>query len=117
YMADVISALVIAAGVAAAFFGALRLLDRNTVHPVGSVPVGDILRRCEQELLDSSMWPINWPHDAPADGEMSVPAARQAMRTHLTCDLYSCARKRIAYRALADAGVLIPDSRGERFIR
>lgn len=80
-----------------------------------SVPAGDILRNSEEAAMDPDLWPIGWPHDGPTS-TLSVVAARQVMRGHLTCDIATCPRKRAAYRTLAEAGVLAPDTRAEKHL-
>ncbi|MEV5649015.1 hypothetical protein AB0L57_12260 [Nocardia sp. NPDC052254] len=60
-------------------------------------------------MVDGSVWPIGWPHEAP-DSVMSVPEAHVAMQRHRGCRREECPRKRAAYLTLVDAGRLRPDS-------
>lgn len=62
-------------------------------------------------------WPIGWPHEAPENPKSPVPLAHAIMQSHLDCHLDSCARKRWAYRTLAEEGVLTPDLRAEKYLQ
>jgi len=59
--------------------------------------------------MDATMWPTNWPHEAP-DGPLSVAESHQTMQRHLTCLREDCPRKSAAYMVLVAAGRMVPDS-------
>ncbi|WP_216912841.1 hypothetical protein [Nocardia noduli] len=48
-------------------------------------------------------------HDEPAE-PLTLDLAHTAMRVHRDCTLDTCRRKAAAYRALVQAGRLVPDS-------
>lgn len=70
----------------------------------------------EDELLDRTVLPPNWPHERP-EVPFTPDEAHHVMQRHASCTLEVCARKRAAYRALAEAGELVPDARAERHLR
>ncbi|RDI53896.1 hypothetical protein [Nocardia mexicana] len=63
----------------------------------------------EEPAMDTSVWPVGWPHEAP-DRPMSVSDARHSMQRHRDCYREDCPRKRAAYQTLVDAGHIKPDS-------
>lgn len=69
----------------------------------------------DDALLDRTVLPHGWPHEAP-DQPFSVELAHQAMQRHAACTIERCARKRAAYRALIDARHITPDERAARFL-
>ncbi len=60
-------------------------------------------------MVDGSVWPVGWPHEAP-DHPMSVAEAHSVMQRHRGCRRAECPRKRVAYLTLVEAGRLRPDS-------
>lgn len=67
----------------------------------------------EDELLNRSVLPLAWPHEAP-DRAFSVEGAHYAMQRHAGCPLDTCARKRAARAVLVEAGHFVPDPRNSR---
>ncbi|WP_040781907.1 hypothetical protein [Nocardia pneumoniae] len=67
----------------------------------------------DDELLDRSVLPHGWPHEAP-DRPLSIEGAHQAMQRHASCPLDTCARKRAAHKVLVEAGRIVPDPRNSR---
>ncbi|WP_228822319.1 hypothetical protein [Nocardia farcinica] len=67
----------------------------------------------EDALLDRTMLPHAWPHEAP-DRPFTVDAAHYAMQRHASCPIETCARKRAAHRVLVEAGHVVPDPRSTR---
>lgn len=71
--------------------------------------VAEIRDRVEQEdaLMDRTIWPVGYPHEAPAQ-PMGVIEAQLTMQRHRTCQLGVCPRKTVAWNVLVEAGVIIP---------
>ncbi|MFD3748306.1 hypothetical protein [Nocardia sp. NPDC058633] len=67
----------------------------------------------EDELLNRSVYPLNWPHEAP-DREFSTDEAHRAMQRHAGCPVNACARKRAAQKVLVEAGHVVPDPRNSK---
>lgn len=67
----------------------------------------------EDELLNRTVYPLNWPHDAP-DRSFSVEGAHYAWQRHASCPVDSCARLRAALEVLDEAGVVVRDPRNSR---
>ncbi|MCP2319597.1 hypothetical protein APR12_004966 [Nocardia amikacinitolerans] len=63
----------------------------------------------ENALMDTDVWPVGFPHDAP-DHRMSQLEAQMTMQRHRTCLVNECPRKTAAWRVLVDAGRITPDS-------
>ncbi|MBH0780942.1 hypothetical protein [Nocardia bovistercoris] len=53
-------------------------------------------------------------HDSPAS-PFTVPQAHDVMQSHRGCDADGCPRKAAAFRALVDAGRIVPDARAEGY--
>ncbi|WP_433523572.1 hypothetical protein ACQPZ2_43090 [Nocardia pseudovaccinii] len=67
----------------------------------------------DDELLDRSVLPLGWPHEAP-ERPFSIDQAHHAMQRHASCPLDSCARKRTAHKVLVEAGHIVPDPRNSK---
>ncbi|MEV6323527.1 hypothetical protein AB0M45_20370 [Nocardia sp. NPDC051787] len=67
----------------------------------------------EDALLDRSVYPTAWPHEAP-DQPLTPEAAHYAMQRHASCPIDTCARKRAAHNALIEAGHIVPDPRNSK---
>ncbi|WP_249644279.1 hypothetical protein [Nocardia sputi] len=67
----------------------------------------------DDALLDRSVLPHGWPHEAP-DRPLSIEGAHQAMQRHASCPRDTCARKRAAHKALVEAGHIVPDPRNSK---
>lgn len=67
----------------------------------------------EDDLLNRSVLPLAWPHEAP-DRPFTVEGAHYAMQRHAGCSMDTCARKRAAHRTLVEAGHVVPDPRNSR---
>ncbi len=65
--------------------------------------------RKERSEMDTAIWPIGYPHDAP-DRPMSELEAQQTMQRHRSCQVGECPRKTAAWRTLVEAGRIKPDS-------
>jgi len=62
----------------------------------------------DHTLMDSTMWPPGWPHNAP-DRPMGTPEAHQTMQRHRNCRREECPRKNTAYTTLVAVGHIKPD--------
>ena len=67
----------------------------------------------DDALLNRSVLPQDWPHEAP-DRAFTVEGAHLAMQRHAGCPLDTCARKRAARDVLVEAGHFVPDPRNNK---
>ncbi|WP_330232229.1 hypothetical protein OHA40_06880 [Nocardia sp. NBC_00508] len=69
--------------------------------------------RRERTDMDTAVWPMGFPHDAP-EHAMSVVEAQMTMQRHRACRVGECPRKTAAWRALVEAGRIRPDAGRQR---
>ena len=50
--------------------------------------------------MDTTLWPADWPHDAP-DSPMSPEEAHLTLERHVMCNGGTCPRKAAAFAVLA----------------
>ncbi|WP_216908258.1 hypothetical protein OG225_30080 [Nocardia sp. NBC_01377] len=53
-------------------------------------------------------------HDSPA-APFSIEQAHTVMQSHCGCRADDCSRKAAAFRALVEAGRIVPDARADRY--
>ncbi|MEU2042958.1 hypothetical protein [Nocardia niwae] len=77
--------------------------------------VDEITRRVRMErgAMDTALWPMGFPHDAP-DHAMGVGEAQMTMQRHRACRVGECPRKTAAWRVLVEAGRIKPDAGRQR---
>ncbi|WP_306363364.1 hypothetical protein [Nocardia sp. CC227C] len=73
--------------------------------------VAEIQQRVREERseMDTAVWPVGYPHDAP-DRPMGELEAQRTMQRHRSCRVGECPRKTVAWRTLVAAGRITPDS-------
>ncbi|WP_433195042.1 hypothetical protein ACQP1G_40230 [Nocardia sp. CA-107356] len=73
--------------------------------------VEEIWQRVEQEddEMDTAIWPVGFPHDAP-EHPLGVLEAQLTMQRHVRCRVDHCPRKTAAWRTLVAAGKIEPDA-------
>jgi hypothetical protein len=73
--------------------------------------VEEITRRVRRERtdMDTAVWPMGYPHDAP-DEARGVREAQMTMQRHRACRVGECPRKTVAWQALVEAGRIRPDA-------
>lgn len=67
----------------------------------------------EDALLNRSVNPLVWQHEAPVR-PFSTEGAHRAMQRHVGCGVDSCASKRAAHKVLCAAGRVVPDPRNSK---
>ncbi|MGN2635778.1 hypothetical protein ACTD5D_06210 [Nocardia takedensis] len=60
---------------------------------------------------------LSTPERRPAPERLTPAQAHEIMQAHRGCCADTCARKAAAFRALVDAGRIVPDSRAEGYTR
>lgn len=76
-----------------------------------SVPEIQQRVRPERNEMNSEVWPVGYPHDAP-DRPMMLPEAQMTMQRHRACRVGECPRKTAAWRLLVEAGRINPTPGG-----
>ncbi|WP_040776162.1 hypothetical protein [Nocardia pneumoniae] len=77
--------------------------------------VAEIKQRVRRERtdMDTAVWPMGFPHDAP-EHAISVGEAQMTMQRHRACRVGECPRKTAAWRTLVEAGRIRPDAGRQR---
>lgn len=80
---------------------------------MAATPEMAALIAADDALLNRSVSPMSWAHEAP-DHPLSTDDAHGAMQRHAGCAVDNCARKRVAQKVLVEAGHVVPDPRNSR---